>query len=263
MTMATITITDISLLPATGFTVKTVGIPDPVSISTPTPTAPGAVDTSLTTSGFPKTQSALVALSEGKYGFTTTHRLPTLPLPSTHLLIRVSHVALNPCNWKMVDFSPAIGVVGGNDFSGTVVAIGANVARRRVGDAVSGFLYGLDPHARGEGEWAGAFAEYVSVEEGLVMGVKIEDGKMGLAEASCLGAGVVTAGMGLFRSLGLEEPEVEPTGNAGKGFVLVYGGSTATGTMAIQLARLLVLSPLSLPSLPPPFFRSPLVEKEP
>ena len=106
----------------------------------------------------------------------------------------------------MVDFSPAIGVVGGNDFSGTVVATGANVVRRRVGDSVSGFLYGLDPHARG----------YVSVDEGLVMGFKIGTGdcEVGLAEASCLGAGVVTAGMGLFRSLGLEEPDGESMGKA-------------------------------------------------
>lgn len=105
----------------------------------------------------PEFQSALVAVKEGQYTLNTTHPLPshTLP-PPTYVLIWVSFVALNPCNWKMINFSPAIGTVGGNDFSGHVVATGAAVSKWRIGDSVCGFLYGLNPHvSETEGEWAG------------------------------------------------------------------------------------------------------------
>jgi aspyridone synthetase trans-acting enoyl reductase len=189
---------------------------------------------SLTSYSLPPTQTALVALSEGKYAISRSHPLPTLPLPPTYILIRISHIALNPCNWKMIDFSPAIGSVGGNDFSGEVIAVGSAVARRRPGDSVCGFLYGLDPHL-GDGEWAGAFAQYVSVDEGLVM--SIYPG-IGMAESACLGAGVITAGIALFRSLGLKEiTESKEDSKKERQYLLIYGGSTATGTMAIQLAK--------------------------
>jgi aspyridone synthetase trans-acting enoyl reductase len=194
---------------------------------------------------FPDFQSALTAVKEGQYTLNTTHRLPSHdPLPPSYVLIQVSFVALNPCNWKMIDFSPAIGTVGGNDFSGRVVAIGSAVSKWQIGDSVCGFLYGLDPHV-GEGEWAGAFAEYVSVPADLVM--RVVENKVSMAEAACLGAGVVTAGMAL-RDLGIPLTETalrdEASGSTGSRkastgpYILVYGGSTATGTMAIQLARL-------------------------
>ncbi|PNY25475.1 Alcohol dehydrogenase [Tolypocladium capitatum] len=194
----------------------------------------------VTPSHLPPTQTVLVALSEGKYTIAPRHALPKQPPAPRDITVRVSHVALNPCNWKMIDFSPAIGTVGGNDFSGEVVAIGAEVQRWRIGDAVCGFLYGLDPHA-GEDGWAGAFAQYVSVDQGLVM--RVVPG-LGRAEAACLGAGITTAGMALFRSLGLPPIATsQATANGGgkpvknRPYLLVYGGSTATGTMAIQLAR--------------------------
>ncbi|KAA8645742.1 hypothetical protein EYZ11_001275 [Aspergillus tanneri] len=204
----------------------------------------------------PPSQKALIALKEGEYTLTPSHPLPPHnPLPPSYILIRVTHVALNPCNWKMIDFSPAIGSVGGNDFSGRVVATGCSVHRWTTGDAVCGFLYGLDPHV-GPGEWAGAFAEYVSVDEGLVM--RVAETQLGMAEAACLGAGVVTAGMalrnlGIFVSEGVlsgEDGGIDSAnGRVGKGrdlsYLLVYGGSTATGTMAIQLARLAGYTPIA------------------
>ncbi|KAE8330341.1 hypothetical protein BDV39DRAFT_202144 [Aspergillus sergii] len=87
----------------------------------------------------------------------------------------------------MNDFSPAIGTVGGNDFSGRVVAVGSAVHKWQIGDSICGFLYGLDP-----------------VPGDLFMRV-VED-KVGMAEAACLGAGVVTAGMAL-RDLGISLTE--------------------------------------------------------
>ncbi|KAB8223179.1 hypothetical protein BDV33DRAFT_200730 [Aspergillus novoparasiticus] len=198
----------------------------------------------------PEFQPALTALKEGQYTLNPTYALPSHnPLPPSYILIRVSFIALNPCNWKMVDFSPAIGTVGGNDFSGRVVAIGSAVRKWQIRHSVCSFLYGLDPHF-GEGEWAGAFAEYVSVPGDM----QVVEEKVSLAEAACLGAGVVTAGMAL-RDLGilLMEGGMSLRDEASAGdrkaspcpYILVYGGSTATGTMAIQLAKLVGYSPIT------------------
>ncbi|KAE8341903.1 hypothetical protein BDV24DRAFT_174279 [Aspergillus arachidicola] len=188
---------------------------------------------------FPEFQTSLTALKEGQYTLNPTHPLPSHnPLPPSYIPIRVSFVALNPCNWKMIDFSPAIGTVGGNDFSGRVVSIGSAVRKWQIGDSVCGFLYGLDPHLD-EGEWAGAFAEYVSVPGDLVMRV-VED-QVGMADAACLGAGVTALG-------GLSLRDEASTGSrkaSPSPYFLMYGGSTATGTMAIQLARLAEYSPIT------------------
>lgn len=49
-------------------------------------------------------------------------------------------------------------------------------------------------------------------------------------EAATLGVGVNTCGQGLYQSLGLPLPG---SGKFGA-YLLVYGGSTATGSLAIQ-----------------------------
>lgn len=62
------------------------------------------------------------------------------------------------------------------------------------------------------------------------------------AEAASLGTGIITCGQALYQSLGLPLPSstADATGDNGKGkfWFLVYGASTATGTLAIQYAKL-------------------------
>jgi NADPH:quinone reductase-like Zn-dependent oxidoreductase len=63
---------------------------------------------------------------------------------------------------------------------------------------------------------------------------KIPD-HLSFEEAATLGIGITTVGQGLYQSLGLPLP-TQPAKE--KYPILIYGGSTATGTLAIQFAKL-------------------------
>lgn len=54
--------------------------------------------------------------------------------------------------------------------------------------------------------------------------------------ASTIGVGVGTAGYALYKVLDLPWPDAG--GAATSETILIYGGSTATGTLAIQFAKL-------------------------
>ena len=78
----------------------------------------------------------------------------------------------------------------------------------------------------------GAFAEYAVIRDGVFAGVPsgVSD------EAACtLALGLVTCGQGQYQSLELPWPNAPVTTPFP---VLIYGGSTATGMLAVQLAKL-------------------------
>jgi NADPH:quinone reductase-like Zn-dependent oxidoreductase len=62
---------------------------------------------------------------------------------------------------------------------------------------------------------------------------------MSFEEAATLGVGITTVGQTLYMTLGLPLPGEKPL--EGETFLLIYGGSTATGTLAIQFAKLYVI----------------------
>jgi NADPH:quinone reductase-like Zn-dependent oxidoreductase len=122
------------------------------------------------------------------------------------------------------------GAIFGFDCAGKVVSVGSNVKHLKVGDKVTGSADGMD----GNNPRGGAFAEYVSLPGDMTL--KVPD-SMPMENASCLGTALASGCMALFHSLGLDpklldEPAKEPFP------VLIYGGSTNTGTMAIQLIKM-------------------------
>ena len=101
----------------------------------------------------------------------------------------------------------------GNDGAGTVVAVGSDVTRLRVGDRVYGYSMS-----------GGFYAEYVAVPEDNV--AKVPPG-VRLDEAGGLGADGVTALRGLEDELRLVPGER----------LLVFGASGGIGHIAVQLAK--------------------------
>jgi NADPH:quinone reductase-like Zn-dependent oxidoreductase len=79
----------------------------------------------------------------------------------------------------------------------------------------------------------GAFRQYLNVDAELI--VHLPD-QVSFEDAATLGMGISTAGQALYQVLALPVPEVEPTPK--NQTILIYGGSTATGSLAIQFAKL-------------------------
>ncbi|EGX87723.1 alcohol dehydrogenase, putative [Cordyceps militaris CM01] len=158
----------------------------------------------------------------------------SIPLPDIEpdaVLVQVSAVALNPVDTKMMPGFLNPGNVLGLDFAGTVVAVGpAQPAWRslQVGDRVFGCTDGCDSRR----PRVGAFTQFTACRGSIL--IKMPD-HMSFATAASMGNAIFSSGFALFHSLQLPG---SLTATAEKShWVLIYGGATATGTMALQFLR--------------------------
>ncbi|RLL96037.1 hypothetical protein CFD26_105477 [Aspergillus turcosus] len=175
----------------------------------------------------PSRQNAIVCLPDGHLGLAQDAPIPSVA--PDMVLVKTAAIALNPTDHKMVASFPTPGAISGCDFAGTVVAVGSAVTKAlAVGDRVFGGVHGANPLE----PTIGAFAEYVGATADIL--AKMPDGLSFEDAAAIGGAGPSTMALALRDSLGLS---VEGPGDSEE-FVLVYGGSTATGTMALQFLKL-------------------------
>lgn len=180
-------------------------------------------------SDLPATQSAIITQADLQLGISKDVPIPVLLDPDMVIIKNVA-VALNHADHKMPTSFPAPGAIDGCDFAGVVVKIGSTVTRPlKVGDRVFGAVHGSNPLCH----QSGAFAEYVAAASEFLF--HIPDSMSFETAAGLGGVGIGTGGAALYHSLGLPTPENPATIPF---HVLVYGGSTACGTMAIQLLRL-------------------------
>ncbi|KAJ3530844.1 hypothetical protein NM208_g9139 [Fusarium decemcellulare] len=187
-------------------------------------------------SPWPERMAAVVANAIGD--LVVSQHVQPPELGPDMLLIKTVAVAVNPCDMKMTGPMASEGAISGGDCAGIVVAIGSGVPEGKfaIGDRVCAAVQSMNPLL----PRVGAFADYVGATADFTL--KIPHG-MSFEEASTLGISTATVGYALFKSLSIPGHPDKPA--AKPGYVLVYGGSTATGTIAIQLIRRSGLTPIT------------------
>lgn len=174
-------------------------------------------------------------------GGDDVHIRDDTPLPSfsrDEFLVRTDCWAINPSDTKMRGDFVTPGAMLGCDYAGSVVACGPDVTGVAVGDRVCGVQHEMNART----PFRAAFGMY-NISTGpfwlkLPKHITTEGG-------ATMSAAIGTAGLAL-KLLGLplpDSPVQKPM------HILIYGGGTATATIAIQLLKLCVTSPL-------PFFGS-------
>ncbi|KAF1335948.1 Reticulon-4-interacting protein 1, partial [Globisporangium splendens] len=163
-----------------------------------------------------------------KFGAVDTEwkivEVPQKTLKPNHVRIKVVNAALNPVDYKLAEYgaywfgrSPTeeVPFIVGFDAAGTVVEVGSEVTDFKVGD---------DVFTRTPTDDFGAVAEYISVEAQYVAP---KPKSQSFKDA----AGVPLAGLTSYQAL-FTHGSLK-TGER----VLILGGSSATGTLAVQLAK--------------------------
>ncbi|KAL4968009.1 zinc-binding alcohol dehydrogenase family protein [Aspergillus stella-maris] len=208
-------------------------------------------------------QALLLKAVKEEYTLIKDHAVPKLLHPD-EILIRVAAVGLNPVDWKAPAFNfgiPDLPWVFGRDFAGTVVKTSHHLSNRiQVGDVV------LVPSTDYRDIRKAAFQEYavatlhntakipqsISLYEGASIGVAYV--AAALALGVCFGVdfskATTTPGPNLVHILQGSDRKMIPEDIAGECFsegemqqakhgdwIAIWGASTTTGYITLQLAR--------------------------
>ncbi|RSL41028.1 hypothetical protein CEP53_013017 [Fusarium sp. AF-6] len=149
------------------------------------------------------------------------------PLKEHQVYVKVEYAAFNPTDRLAIDVNAfGDGAVLGCDFAGTVVETHQNVTKLQTGDQIAGFVWG------GEIKGLGAYSAYTIADERLSF--KIPD-NISAPQASSVPLAANTAWLALFSGDCLA---LSRDGSAKKTPLLIWGGSSAVGIFAIQMAKL-------------------------
>ena len=183
----------------------------------------------MSNSDIPSQIQALVTQGNGEVKVTQIS-FDASTLQAHEVLIKVRAVGLNPTDWKTADMTKRSNAVVGCDAAGDIVAVGSDVTSKfKAGERVAGFTAGCSQ------EHNGAFAEYVRLDSVSLFRLPHE---MTYEEGASLPIPHLTAVQSLYVRLKLPTPLQHAQSRTSPGTILIWGGSTATGHHAIQLARL-------------------------
>jgi NADPH:quinone reductase-like Zn-dependent oxidoreductase len=156
--------------------------------------------------------------------------LPPLPTPY-HVRVRVLAVGLNPTDHKMVTHFFMQDNTAGCDFCGLIEEAGPQSVL-----GVGLRVCGADFPYRPSNPYNGAFAQYATADSRHLL--RIPEAMSNLQAAAIGAIGWGTAALAISDPAALNLPALPSRPDAGSMPVLVYGGATATGIMAIQMLKL-------------------------
>ncbi|KAJ4211477.1 hypothetical protein NW759_012389 [Fusarium solani] len=149
------------------------------------------------------------------------------PLKEHQVYVKVEYAAFNPTDRLALDVNAfGDGAVLGCDFAGTVVETHPSVTKVQTGDQIAGFVWG------GEIKGLGAYSAYTIADERLSFKIP---GNISAPQASSVPLAANTAWLALFSEDCLA---LSRDSSAKKTPLLVWGGSSAVGIFAIQIAKL-------------------------
>ncbi|KAF2258387.1 zinc-binding oxidoreductase CipB [Lojkania enalia] len=164
---------------------------------------------------------------------------PYTPPGKNEIVVKVRAVALNPVDYmiqtmgKMIASWVQYPFIMGDDVAGEVVQVGLGVTRFQPDDRVVGHAVSMDKRSNRSCE--GAFQEYAVLRTNLVSPIPEY---MTFENACVLPLCLSTAACGLFMKdyLALRHPNTTTSKGSTGQTLLVWGGSTAVGRNAVQLA---------------------------
>ncbi|KAL6696744.1 GroES-like protein [Trichoderma pleuroticola] len=175
----------------------------------------------------------LFIYAEPKYGGVLKETEIPKPGPK-EVLIKVAFAGLNPKDWKATrGLTESEAFNTGDDVAGIIEAVGSEVFEFKKGDRVAGFHRMRHPH--------GTFAEYTVVNASTTFHLPPN---ISFQSGAALPLAFMTAAIALYQCLKLPLPTTLQDPAAGKTPILIWGGATAVGAFALQLAKLSNLGPI-------------------
>lgn len=165
---------------------------------------------------------AILMTSAGTADELQLREIPLPQLPSAkHLRVKLAAAGINPLDTKLrsktIYYPDKLPAILGCDGAGVVEAVGADVGRFNVGDAVY-FCNG------GIGDEPGCYAEYTTVHEDYVAS---KPGKLSMSESAALPLVAITVWEALLDRVNLKAGQT----------ILIHAGAGGVGHIAIQFAR--------------------------
>ncbi|KAK3295188.1 chaperonin 10-like protein [Chaetomium fimeti] len=174
--------------------------------------------------------AALLPAARGK--LVVEERAIPSPGPD-EILVRNHAIALNPIDWKRVDFGIAVSsypAVLGSDISGVVTEVGSGVTSFQPGDRVIGTASDMSTGNPDNAAYQTYTVLLASATAKLPDAVSFKDGAATVTAVS-------TGSLALFDVLDLPTPDSDTKPSPDTG-ILVWGAASATGAGTVQLARL-------------------------
>lgn len=165
----------------------------------------------------PATMQAITIGSEKTPESLTCDAYPLPAYNADEVLVKIAAAGVNrgDCYQRMGFYPPPPGAseIMGLEFSGTIVACGANVSKWQIGARIAALVAG------------GGYAEYAVVHQDHILPVPDE---MSFVEAAALPETIFTVWANVFELGGLKKDD----------YLLIHGGSSGIGTTAIQMAKM-------------------------